>query len=150
MCTIGTFSQYGTVHQNSVVKVDDDLPLDKAVLVGCGVTTGWASAVYAANVQPGETVLIYGIGGIGINAVQGAAYAGAANVIAVDPLENKRAKAMELGATHSAVNNGRGAQPGPGAHPRRRRGQGGHHGRRGERGGDRRRRSTRSARAAPP
>jgi alcohol dehydrogenase (nicotinoprotein) len=105
MCTIGTFSQYGTVHQNSVVKVDDDLPLDKAVLVGCGVTTGWASAVYAADVRAGETVLIYGVGGIGINAVQGAAHAGAANVIAVDPLENKRAKAMDLGATHTASSN---------------------------------------------
>ncbi|HEV7653243.1 MAG TPA: NDMA-dependent alcohol dehydrogenase [Mycobacteriales bacterium] len=105
MCTIGTFSQYGTVHENSVVKVDDDLPLDKAVLVGCGVTTGWASAVYAADVRPGDTVIIYGVGGIGINAVQGAAHAGATNVIAVDPLENKRAKASELGATHTAANN---------------------------------------------
>lgn len=101
MCMLGTFSQYGTVHQNSVVKVDDDLPLDKAVLVGCGVPTGWGSAVYSADVRPGETVVIYGIGGIGINAVQGAAYAGAKNVIAVDPLENKREKAMELGATHA-------------------------------------------------
>jgi len=105
MCMLGTFSQYGTIHQNSAVKVDDDLPLDKAVLVGCGVTTGWASAVYAADVQPGETVVIYGVGGIGINAVQGAAYAGAINVIAVDPLENKRAKATELGATHTASGN---------------------------------------------
>jgi NDMA-dependent alcohol dehydrogenase len=110
MCMIGTFSQYGTVHQNSVVKIDDDLPLDKAVLVGCGVTTGWASAVYAADVRPGETVLVYGIGGIGINAVQGARHAGAAHVVAVDPLENKRAKAMELGATHSAGSNEEAAQ----------------------------------------
>ncbi|MBD0322821.1 MAG: zinc-binding dehydrogenase, partial [Aldersonia sp.] len=104
MCTIGTFSQYGTVHQNSVVKVDDDLPLDKAVLVGCGVTTGWASAVYAAGVQAGETVLIYGIGGIGINAVQAARHAGARYVVAIDPLENKRDKALELGATHAFAN----------------------------------------------
>jgi S-(hydroxymethyl)glutathione dehydrogenase/alcohol dehydrogenase len=103
MCMLGTFSQYGTIHQNSVVKVDDDLPLDKAVLVGCGVPTGWGSAVYAADVQPGETVLVYGVGGIGINAVQGARYAGAKNVIAVDPLENKREKAMELGATHAVA-----------------------------------------------
>jgi Zn-dependent alcohol dehydrogenase len=72
MCMLGTFSQYGVIHQNSAVKVDDDLPLDKAVL-----------------------------GGIGINAVQGARYAGAKYVIAVDPLENKREKAMELGATHA-------------------------------------------------
>jgi Zn-dependent alcohol dehydrogenase len=83
------------------VKVDDDLPLDKAVLVGCGVPTGWGSAVNTANVQPGDTVVIFGIGGIGINSVQGARYAGAKNVIAIDPLENKREKAMELGATHA-------------------------------------------------
>jgi Zn-dependent alcohol dehydrogenase len=71
------------------------------VLVGCGVPTGWGSAVYSAGVTPGDTVVIFGIGGIGINAVQGARYAGAKNVIAVDPLENKREKAMELGATHA-------------------------------------------------
>jgi alcohol dehydrogenase (nicotinoprotein) len=100
-CMLGTFSQWGVVHQNSTVKVDDDLPLDKAVLVGCGVPTGWGSAVYSAGVTPGDTVVIFGIGGIGINAVQGARYAGAKNVVAVDPLENKREKAMELGATHA-------------------------------------------------
>jgi len=103
MCMLGTFSQYGTIHQNSVVKVDDDLPLDKAVLVGCGVPTGWGSAVNTANVRPGDTVVVFGIGGIGINAVQGARYAGAKNLIAVDPLENKREKAMELGATHAVA-----------------------------------------------
>jgi len=101
MCILGTFSQYAVIHQNSAVKVDDDLPLDKAVLVGCGVPTGWGSAVNTANVRPGDTVAIYGIGGIGINAVQGARYAGAKNVVAIDPLENKREKAMELGATHA-------------------------------------------------
>jgi S-(hydroxymethyl)glutathione dehydrogenase/alcohol dehydrogenase len=101
MCMLGTFSQYGVIHQNSVVKVDDDLPLDKAVLVGCGVPTGWGSAVNTANVRPGDTVAVYGVGGIGINAVQGARYAGAKNVVAIDPLENKREKAMELGATHA-------------------------------------------------
>jgi NDMA-dependent alcohol dehydrogenase len=101
LCMLGTFSQYGVIHQNSAVKVDDDLPLDKAVLVGCGVPTGWGSAVNTADVRPGETVAVFGVGGIGINAVQGARYAGAKNVIAVDPLENKREKAMELGATHA-------------------------------------------------
>jgi Zn-dependent alcohol dehydrogenase len=83
------------------VKVDDDLPLETAVLVGCGVPTGWGSAVYAAGVSPGDTVVIYGIGGIGINSVQGAAHAGASNVVAVDPLPMKRERAEELGATHS-------------------------------------------------
>ncbi|MEO6955195.1 MAG: NDMA-dependent alcohol dehydrogenase [Antricoccus sp.] len=101
MCMIGTFSQYGCINQASVVKVDDDLPLDKAVLVGCGVPTGWGSAVNTADVKPGETVCVIGVGGIGINAVQGARYAGAKNVIAIDPLENKREKALELGATHA-------------------------------------------------
>jgi S-(hydroxymethyl)glutathione dehydrogenase/alcohol dehydrogenase len=101
MCMLGTFSQYGVIHQNSVVTIDDDLPLEAAVLVGCGVPTGWGSAVYAAKVRPGDTVAVFGIGGIGINAVQGARYAGARNVVAVDPLENKREKAMELGATHA-------------------------------------------------
>ncbi len=101
MCMLGTFSQYGVISQTSAVKVDDDLPLDKAVLVGCGVPTGWGSAVNSADVAPGDTVAIYGVGGIGINAVQGARYAGAKNVVAIDPLENKREKAMELGATHA-------------------------------------------------
>jgi S-(hydroxymethyl)glutathione dehydrogenase/alcohol dehydrogenase len=104
MCMLGTFSQWAVISQSSCVKVDDDLPLDVAVLVGCGVPTGWGSAVYAADVEPGETVVIYGIGGIGANAVQGAAHAGAANVIAVDPLPNKREAAEDLGATHSAEN----------------------------------------------
>ncbi len=101
MCMLGTFSQYGVIHQNSCVPVDDDLPLEKAVLVGCGVPTGWGSAVNTAEVKAGQTVVVIGVGGIGINAVQGAALSGAKNVIAVDPLANKREKAMELGATHA-------------------------------------------------
>jgi NDMA-dependent alcohol dehydrogenase len=105
MCMLGTFADHGVIHENSAVKVDDDLPLDKAVLVGCGVTTGWASAVYAADVRAGETVVIWGVGGIGVNAVQGAAHAGAAHVIAVDPLASKRDFAQKLGATHTASNN---------------------------------------------
>ncbi|GAA0251970.1 NDMA-dependent alcohol dehydrogenase [Cryptosporangium japonicum] len=100
MCLLGTFSQYGVIHQSSVVKVDDDVPLDKAVLVGCGVPTGWGSAINTAEVKPGDTVVILGVGGIGINAVQASAFAGAKNVVAIDPLANKRAKAQELGATH--------------------------------------------------
>ena len=115
MCLLGSLSQYSTVSEYSCVKVDDDIPLEKAALVGCGVPTGWCSAVYAADVEPGETVMIYGIGGVGANAVQGAAHAGAANVIAVDPLANKRETAEDLGATHSA-DYGTGARDRPGAH----------------------------------
>ena len=85
--------------------VDNDIPLEKAALVGCGVPTGWGSAVYAAEVRPGDSVVIFGIGGIGINAVQGAKHAGARHIIAVDPVEFKREKALEFGATH-AVSSG--------------------------------------------
>jgi Zn-dependent alcohol dehydrogenase len=85
----------------SVIKVDDDLPLDCVSLVSCGVATGWGSATRRADVAPGDTVVVVGIGGIGMNAVQGARMAGAQRVIAVDPLEFKREKAMEFGATHT-------------------------------------------------
>lgn len=101
MCMLGTFAQRAVISEMSCVKVDDDLPLEKAVLVGCGVPTGWGSAVYAAGTTPGDTIVIYGIGGIGINSVQGAAHAGASNIVAVDPLPMKRERAEELGATHS-------------------------------------------------
>src|SRR6201990_815150 len=103
MCMLGTFSQYGVIHQNSAVKVDDDLPLEKAVLGGCGVPTGWGAAVNTAKVQPGQTVVVVGIGGIGINAVQGARLAGAKNIIAVDPLEFKQKAALARGAAQWAA-----------------------------------------------
>jgi NDMA-dependent alcohol dehydrogenase len=109
MCMLGTFSQYAVVSEFSCVKVDDDLPLDKVALIGCGVPTGWGSAVHAAQVEPGDTIVIYGIGGIGINAVQGAALAGARNVVAVDPVAKKREVAEQLGATHSAATAGEAA-----------------------------------------
>src|SRR5215207_5150049 len=101
MCMLGTFSERAVISENSAVKVDDDLPLDKVVLIGCGVPTGWGSAVHAAATEPGDTIAIYGIGGIGINTVQGAALAGARNVVAIDPLPNKREAAEQLGATHT-------------------------------------------------
>jgi S-(hydroxymethyl)glutathione dehydrogenase/alcohol dehydrogenase len=103
MCCLGTFSPYSVVSEASCIKIDNDIPLDKAALVGCGVTTGWGSATYAADVQPGETVVIIGIGGVGINAVQGAALAGARHVIAVDPVQFKRDQALLFGATHTAA-----------------------------------------------
>ncbi len=103
MCMLGTFSERAVVSRNSVVKIDNDLPLDKAALVGCGVPTGWGSAVYSAEVKPGDTVVIFGIGGIGINAVQGAKHAGARHIIAVDPVEFKRHKAVEFGATEAVA-----------------------------------------------
>jgi NDMA-dependent alcohol dehydrogenase len=104
MCLLGTFSPYTVVNEASAIKIRDDIPLDKASLVGCGVTTGWGSAVYAADTRAGDTVVIVGIGGVGANAVQGARLAGAKNIVAVDPVEFKREQAQQLGATHTADN----------------------------------------------
>jgi S-(hydroxymethyl)glutathione dehydrogenase/alcohol dehydrogenase len=103
MCLLGTFSQRSVVSEHSCIKIDDDLPMETAALVGCGVPTGWGTAVNAGGVRPGDTTVVYGIGGVGINAVQGAAFAGAQHVIAVDPLANKREAATRFGATHTAA-----------------------------------------------
>lgn len=102
MCMLGTFAHHTVVNEASCIKIEKDVPLDKACLLGCGVVTGWGSAVYAADVSPGDTVVVVGIGGIGANAVQGAKLAGAKRVVAIDPVEFKREKAMEFGATHTA------------------------------------------------
>ncbi|HEX3566459.1 MAG TPA: NDMA-dependent alcohol dehydrogenase [Acidimicrobiales bacterium] len=102
MCCLGTFSPYTVVNEASCIKIESDIPLNRAALVGCGVTTGWGSAVYAADVRAGDTVVVIGLGGIGMNALQGAAYAGARHVIGVDPVESKRERAACFGATHTA------------------------------------------------
>jgi S-(hydroxymethyl)glutathione dehydrogenase/alcohol dehydrogenase len=104
MCGISTFSELTTVSVNSAVKVAKDVPLDKLSLLGCGVGTGWGSAVNAAQVGPRDTVIVMGIGGIGMSAVQGAAHAGARDVIAVDPVSFKLEQATLFGATHVAAN----------------------------------------------
>ncbi len=104
MCGISTFCETIVTSVDSVIVVDKDIPLDKACLVGCGVGTGWGSAVNSAAVKPGQTVIIMGIGGIGINAVQGASHAGASNVIAVDPVQFKREMAETMGATKTFDN----------------------------------------------
>jgi NDMA-dependent alcohol dehydrogenase len=103
MCALGTFAEYSILNVASVVKIPSHLPLDKAALVACGVTTGFGSAVYAADVQPGETVVVIGAGGVGMNAIQGAAIAGARYIVAVDPVEFKREQAVKFGATHTAA-----------------------------------------------
>ncbi len=101
MCVLGTFSERAVISEWSCVKIEDDIPFELAALVSCGVTTGFCSSTRAADVRPGETVVIFGTGGVGINAVQGARYAGGKNVIAIDPVEFKREQAMEFGATHA-------------------------------------------------
>jgi S-(hydroxymethyl)glutathione dehydrogenase/alcohol dehydrogenase len=101
MCLLGTFAEHMVVNEASCIKIDKDWPLDKACLLGCGVVTGWGSAVYTAQVEPGDYVAVVGCGGIGSNAVQGAKMAGARVVAAIDPVSFKREKAMEFGATHA-------------------------------------------------
>jgi S-(hydroxymethyl)glutathione dehydrogenase/alcohol dehydrogenase len=102
MCVLGTFSQYAVISELSVVKIAGEFPFEVGALLGCGVPTGWGSSVYAAGVRAGETVVVYGVGGVGVNAVQGARYAGAKNVVAVDPLDFKLEMAQVAGATHIA------------------------------------------------
>jgi S-(hydroxymethyl)glutathione dehydrogenase/alcohol dehydrogenase len=96
---VSTFSQYTIAPSISCVKIPDDIPLTVACLVGCGVPTGFGSAEVGAGVRPGDVTIIMGIGGIGINAVQGAKHCGATRIIAVDPIPFKREKALEFGAT---------------------------------------------------
>jgi S-(hydroxymethyl)glutathione dehydrogenase/alcohol dehydrogenase len=100
---VSTFSEFTTVSVDSAVKVRDDVPLEPLSLLGCAFGTGWGSSVHAANARPGETLIIMGIGGIGSCAVQGAVAAGAAHVIAVDPVEFKRQAGLDFGATHAVA-----------------------------------------------
>jgi Zn-dependent alcohol dehydrogenase len=102
MSFLGTFSPYCVAPIDAVIKIDPAIPLDKAALVGCGVPTGWGSAVYAAETRIGDTVVVVGTGGVGMNAVQGARHAGASQIVAVDPVAFKREKAKEFGATHTS------------------------------------------------
>jgi S-(hydroxymethyl)glutathione dehydrogenase/alcohol dehydrogenase len=88
------------LHENSVVKIDDDLPLDKVALIGCGVLTGAGAAMRTSGLEPGQSMAVFGAGGVGLAAVQGARIAGARMIISVDKFESKREMALKLGATH--------------------------------------------------
>lgn len=98
---LGTFAERMLVHENSVVKVREDMPLDRAALIGCGVTTGMGAVLNTAKVQAGSTVAVFGAGGIGLSAIQGARIAGARTIVAVDVNEYKLKTAREFGATHT-------------------------------------------------
>lgn len=106
MMQVGTFSEYLVASERSLVKIHDWIPLEAASLVSCGVTTGFGSGSVAAGTQIGDTVVVIGVGGIGMNAVQGARAAGAKHIVAVDPVEFKRDVAPQFGATHTAVEAG--------------------------------------------
>ncbi len=98
---LSSYAEKMLVHENAIVKIRDDMPLDRAALIGCGVTTGVGAALNTAKVEPGSTVAVFGAGGVGLSVIQGARIAGARMIIAVDVFENKLATARELGATHS-------------------------------------------------
>jgi NDMA-dependent alcohol dehydrogenase len=99
----GTFARHSLLAEQSVIKVDPDLPPEVVALVSCGVATGWGSAVHRAGTVAGDVVVVVGCGGIGMNAVQGAAMAGAKVVVGVDPVEFKRQSAPGFGATHTCA-----------------------------------------------
>jgi S-(hydroxymethyl)glutathione dehydrogenase/alcohol dehydrogenase len=87
------------VHENAVVKIREDMPLDRAALLGCGVTTGLGAVFITARVAPGESVAVIGCGGVGLSTVQGARISGALQIIAVDPSPERREFAVRMGAT---------------------------------------------------
>jgi S-(hydroxymethyl)glutathione dehydrogenase / alcohol dehydrogenase len=97
---LGGFAEEMLVHENALVKVTEDMPLDRACLIGCGVTTGFGAAIRTANVQVGTTACVIGAGGIGLSAIQGARVAGANKIIAVDLSASKLETAQQMGATH--------------------------------------------------
>jgi len=101
MTLLGTFSPYMVVHKSSVVKIDKSIPFEVACLVGCGVTTGYGSAVRTADIRPGDDVAVIGVGGVGMSALQGAVAAGARHVFVIEPVEWKRDAALKFGATHT-------------------------------------------------
>ena len=103
ICLLGAFSRHTVVNEASVIRVDDDLPFDKACVLGCGVPTGWGTVVNSGRLQPGDDVAVLGVGGIGASAIQGAAFGGARRIFAVDPVAYKREQALALGATHVAA-----------------------------------------------
>jgi S-(hydroxymethyl)glutathione dehydrogenase/alcohol dehydrogenase len=97
---LSSFAEFMLIHEQALVKIDQDMPFDKAALIGCGVTTGLGAVFRTARVAPGETVAVIGCGGIGLSAIQGARIAGANKIIAVDTNPSKLELAQQLGATH--------------------------------------------------
>jgi S-(hydroxymethyl)glutathione dehydrogenase/alcohol dehydrogenase len=98
---LGTFAEELIISSACLIKIDNDVPLDAAALIGCGVTTGVGAAINTAQVTPGSSVVVFGCGGVGISAIQGARIAGAAEILAVDMLDAKLEDAKKFGATHA-------------------------------------------------
>lgn len=98
---IGSYADHMLLHENSIVRIDPDLPLDRAALVGCGVLTGVGAALRTSGMQAGQTVAVFGVGGVGLSIIQGARIGGARQIIAVDMFDSKLEMAKALGATHT-------------------------------------------------
>ncbi|HEU5191740.1 MAG TPA: Zn-dependent alcohol dehydrogenase [Methylomirabilota bacterium] len=97
---LSAYAEQMLVHENALVKIDDQMPLAQAALIGCGVTTGVGAVLNTARIEPGSTTAIFGAGGVGLATIQGARIAGARMIIAVDTVAAKLARAKDLGATH--------------------------------------------------
>jgi NDMA-dependent alcohol dehydrogenase len=110
MGQVGTFSEFVVGHEMSFIKIDPNVSLRAAALISCGVSTGYGSAVDRGKVQPGETVVVVGCGGVGSGAIQGAKIAGARQIIAVDLLPFKVERALKIGATHGVASMDEAAQ----------------------------------------
>jgi Zn-dependent alcohol dehydrogenase len=106
-CGCGVMAEYATMSVENVVKIDRAIPLDRAALVGCAVTTGVGAVFNTARVAPGSSVVVFGCGGIGLNVIQGARIAGAGRIIAIDTLPAKLELAKQFGATEALL-----AEPG--------------------------------------
>jgi len=97
---LGSFAEQMLVHEHALVKVREDMPMDRAALIGCAVTTGLGSVFHTAKVEPGSTVAVIGCGGVGLSCINGAALAGASQIIAIDMVDSKLEMAKTFGATH--------------------------------------------------
>ncbi|MFT7245808.1 MAG: S-(hydroxymethyl)glutathione dehydrogenase/alcohol dehydrogenase [Candidatus Azotimanducaceae bacterium] len=98
---LSSFAEQMLIHEHALVKIDRDMPLDRAALIGCGVTTGVGAVFHTAKVEPGSTVAVIGCGGVGLSCINGAALAGAGKIIAVDMIDSKLEMAKTFGATHT-------------------------------------------------
>ncbi|VAV87818.1 Alcohol dehydrogenase, partial [hydrothermal vent metagenome] len=99
MLNLSAFAEQMLIHENACVRIDPDMPLDRAAVIGCAVTTGAGTIFNACNVTPGETVAVVGCGGVGLATINAAKIAGAGRIIAADPISEKRELAKKLGAT---------------------------------------------------
>jgi S-(hydroxymethyl)glutathione dehydrogenase/alcohol dehydrogenase len=97
---ISSYAERMLLHENSIVRIDPDLPLDRAALVGCGVLTGVGAALRTAGLEAGQTVAVFGCGGVGLAIVQGARIGGARQIVGVDIFDGKLEMARRVGATH--------------------------------------------------